>query len=72
MKWIELYCEKHCLDIKTLRSGKTLILDSKQNKVGEVFDRHHATYVEFGDLQIVAGDLFVCMINNFIPHRRGQ
>jgi hypothetical protein len=70
MKWIKLYCKKHYLNIKTLRSGKTLILDKKQNKVGEIFADYNLTYVEFGDLQITAGDLFVCMVNNFIPHRR--
>lgn len=68
MKWINLYCEKHYLNIKTLRSGKMLILDSKKNKVGEVFEE--GSYVTFGDLQIMSGDLFTCMINNFVPHRQ--
>ena len=70
MKWIKLYCEKHYLDIKTLKSGKTLILDKEMNKVGEVFEE--GNYVTFGDNQIMAGDLFICMVNNFIPHRRGN
>ena len=66
MKWIKLYCEKHSLNIKTLRSGKVLLLNNDE-KVGEVFE--NGEYVKFGDLQITAGDLFICMINNFIPHR---